>query len=197
MQSEAGALFSANKYPFFIGYLWNIKGNRLWWVAGFVAFLLQFVIFKLDYPFANYMPDSYYYLEAAARNVDVNVWPVGYSKFLRVMSAVTHSDLVVTGLQYGFLQISGMLFVFSLMYWVPVSNTSEGSTSRILIGQSNPALYRKLHFGRCTIYWLQPLLDDGVVVDIIPADVERDGDSWHSLLACFTLRYNAISLSGH
>ena len=70
------------------------------------AFLLQFIIFKFKYPFANYMPDSYSYIEAAYNNTDVNMWPVAYSKFLRLFSVLTHSDKILVGFQYLFLQIS-------------------------------------------------------------------------------------------
>src|SRR6185437_13850853 len=63
---------TSEKYPFLVDYLWNNRPNRAWWLVGLAAFILQFVIFKFRYPFANYMPDSYSYLEAAASNADVN-----------------------------------------------------------------------------------------------------------------------------
>ena len=56
-----------------VDYLWNNKPNRAWWLVGVAAFLIQFIIFKFRYPFANYMPDSYSYLEAAANNADVKI----------------------------------------------------------------------------------------------------------------------------
>ena len=100
---------------FLVDFLWKNKANRAWWIAGFVMFLLQFIVFKFRYPYANYMPDSYSYLEAAAANMDVNMWPVAYSKFLRLVSVFTHSDKVVVGLQYLFLQASSLFFLFSLL----------------------------------------------------------------------------------
>src|SRR6185437_13326509 len=66
------------QYPFLVDYLWKNKPNRAWWMIGIAVFILQFFIFKFRYPFANYMPDSYSYLEAAASNADVNMWPVAY-----------------------------------------------------------------------------------------------------------------------
>src|SRR6185437_3389056 len=109
---------TSEKYPFLVDYLWNNRPNRAWWLVGLAAFILQFVIFKFRYPFANYMPDSYSYLEAAASNADVNMWPVAYSKFLRLISVFTHSDKIVVGLQYLALQCSTLLFAFTLLFWL-------------------------------------------------------------------------------
>src|SRR5258708_13001204 len=64
------------------------------------------------------MPDSYSYLEAAYTNADVNMWPVAYSKFLRQISVFTHSDKIVVGIQYLFMQCSGLLFLFTLLYFL-------------------------------------------------------------------------------
>jgi hypothetical protein len=48
--SKASAAFA---FPFLIGYLWKDRSSRMCWMAALVAFLLQFVIFKFHYPFAN------------------------------------------------------------------------------------------------------------------------------------------------
>jgi hypothetical protein len=102
------------KYPFLVDYLWNNRPNRAWWLVGIAAFLIELIAFKFRYPFANYMPDSYSYLETAANNADVNMWPVAYSKFLRFISVFTHSDKIVVGLQYFFMQCSALLTGLSL-----------------------------------------------------------------------------------
>src|SRR5580658_9499252 len=112
--------------PFLVDYLWKNKVNRGWWVAGLAIFLVQFIVFKFKYPYANYMPDSYSYLEAAAANTDVNMWPVAYSKFLRLISVFTHSDKVVVGLQYLFLQVSSLFFLFSLLYFQKIGKWLKG-----------------------------------------------------------------------
>jgi protoporphyrinogen oxidase len=179
-------------FPFLSDYLWKIRSNRAWWVFGFMAFLVEFIIFKFHYPFANYMPDSYSYLEAAATNADVNMWPVAYSKFLRLISVFTHSDKIVVGLQYFFLQVSSLLFFFSLMYLQP---TGKGVKRVLLLFVLlNPMpLYIANYISADALFiglsllWLTSLL--WIVYRPRP---------WmmviHAvlLLACFTVRYNAI-----
>jgi hypothetical protein len=102
--------------PSFRDFVWRNKWNRALLIFAGVAYLVQFLVFKSLYHFANYMPDSYAYIEAAARNLDVNMWPVAYSKFLRVVSAFTHSDTLLVGLQYFFMQLSGLYFLGSVLY---------------------------------------------------------------------------------
>ena len=89
------------------------KGTLI--IAGILS-LLAFIGFKLMYPHANFMYDSYYYLGAAANNSDVNIWPVGYSKFLRLVSVFTHSDNAVVIIQYLALQIAFGYFFYTLWY---------------------------------------------------------------------------------
>jgi hypothetical protein len=76
--------------------------------------IIQLFLFKLLYPFANYMPSSYSYLETADMNLDINIWPSGYSKFLRFFSAFTHSDLALTTFQYFFLTACSLYFAFTV-----------------------------------------------------------------------------------
>jgi len=178
--------------PFLVGYLWKDKANRGWWIAGFVIFLVQFIIFKFRYPYANYMPDSYSYLEAAAANMDVNMWPVAYSKFLRLISVFTHSDKVVVGLQYLFLQASSLFFLFSLLYFQKVGRWIKGGLLLFVI--LNPVtLYIANYISADALFIGFSLLWLSTLVWIIYRP-----KTWmvvtHALLllACFTLRYNAI-----
>src|SRR5258708_4919792 len=104
------------KESVFTDFLWKNKWNRTFVLFAGSALLMQFFIFKFLYPFANYMPDSYSYLDAAYLNVDVNMWPVAYSKFLRIFSSFTHSDTLLVGFQYFFMQMSGLCFLSSVLY---------------------------------------------------------------------------------
>jgi len=101
----------------FKDFVWKNNLNRRYLIIALIVYLLQFIIFKSNYPYANYMPDSYSYLQAAAVNADVNMWPVGYSKFLRLFSSFSHSDTILTGLQYFFISISSLVFLFTLFYF--------------------------------------------------------------------------------
>jgi hypothetical protein len=180
--------------PFLVDYLWKNKANRAWWIAGFVIFLLQFIIFKLKYPYANYMPDSYSYIEAAANNADVNMWPVAYSKFLRLISVFTHSDKVVVGSQYLFLQVSSLLFLFSLLYF------QKEKVGRWLKG----VLLIFVIFNPVTLFIANYISADALFIGFsllwlsALVWIVYQPKAWmvvtHGLLllACFTLRYNAI-----
>jgi hypothetical protein len=161
-------------------------------MAALVAFLLQFVIFKFHYPFANYTGDSYSYLQIAASNADVGVWPVAYSKFLRFLSVFTHSDLIVIGIQYFFLQISSLLFLFSLLYFYPAGRWARAILLLFFVMDPIP-LYIANYISSDTLFVGMSLLWVTSLLWII-----YQPRSWmivtHAvvLLACFMIRYNAI-----
>jgi len=156
------------------------------------AFVVVFVLFKFFYPFANYLPDSYAYLDAASNNLDVNMWPVAYSKFLRFFSVFTHSDKLLVAFQYFLLQTSSLLFTFSLLFFLKPGRGVRITLLVFLIINPLPlfianyisadALFIALSLFWLTslvwlIYWPRPWLS------VTHAFL---------ILLCFTLRYNAI-----
>jgi protoporphyrinogen oxidase len=178
--------------PSFPDFAWRNKGNRQWLVFAFAAFLGQFILFKFPYPYANYMPDSYSYLEAAYTNADVNMWPVAYSKFLRLLSVFTHSDVLVAGFQYFFLQGSTLLFLFTLLYFLQPGRVVRNILFVLVLFNPVPlyisnyisadALFIALSLCWCSsLLWIlyQPRPWQIIVQAVL-------------LLACFTVRYNAI-----
>ncbi|PSL48364.1 protoporphyrinogen oxidase [Chitinophaga niastensis] len=90
-----------------------------WFVwIGIVGLLVQFIVFKFLYPYASFINgDSYVYLETAYHNFDINTYPVGYSKFLRLFSVITKSDTALIAFQYLLLQTSVLAFVFTIFYF--------------------------------------------------------------------------------
>jgi protoporphyrinogen oxidase len=180
------------KFAFLVDYLWKNKTNRAWWIAGFVVFLAQFILFKFRYPFANYMPDSYSYLEAASNNADVNMWPVAYSKFLRLISVFTHSDKIVVGFQYFFMQVSSLLFIFSLVYFLKPGRGVRTILFLFVLLSPLP-LYIANYIAADSLFIGLSLLWLTTLVWLIYRP-----KIWmllaHAilLLACFTVRYNAI-----
>jgi len=178
--------------PSFTDYIWRNKGNRAYVLFALAAFLIQFILFKIRYPFANYMPDSYSYLEAAYTNADVNMWPVAYSKFLRQISVFTHSDKAVVGIQYFFMQCSGLVFLFTLLYFLRPGRVVKNILYAFFL--FNPvALYVSNYISADALFiglsllWLSSLL--WVIYQPRPWQI------WVQailLLACFTVRYNAI-----
>jgi len=102
----------------FKSWLLENKLNRTFlWIAG-IAILTQFIVFKLLYPFAGFINgDSYVYLQSAYYNMDVNTYPIGYSKFLRLFSIFTKSDLALVAVQYFSIQVSALWFIFTLFFF--------------------------------------------------------------------------------
>lgn len=102
--------------PFsFKDYLLKNRLNRTFlWIAG-IAIIVQFIIFKILYPYAGFINgDSYVYLQSAYFNLDINTYPVGYSKFLRLFSIFTKSDTALVAFQYLAIQFSGLCLSFTL-----------------------------------------------------------------------------------
>lgn len=101
----------------FIRFIWQEKRHRRFVRFMIVGTIIQFVIFKLLYPFADFFSDSYSYIYAASANLDVSIWPIGYSKFLRWFHFITYSDTALITFQYFFLELSCLYFFFSILYF--------------------------------------------------------------------------------
>lgn len=98
-------------------WLWQDHENRrLLWFS-FLIMIISFGWLKYLYPYPNFMPpDSYSYLEAATKNDFINMWPIGYSKFLRLVSVFTRSHLILVILQYLILMLSVLYFLITIRY---------------------------------------------------------------------------------
>jgi hypothetical protein len=178
--------------PSFINFAIGSKKSRL--VLGVIIAILfaQFALFKLMYPYANFMTDSYSYIGAAYFNMDINIWPIGYSKFLRVFSTFFHSDTALVLFQYFFLELSILYFLGTLFYLL-----RPGKVIRIvliLIMVLNPLF---LHMGNyvssdaiftgLSLIWIIQLIR--MLTDPKPYQ------TWLQpllLLLLFTIRYNAL-----
>jgi len=96
--------------------------NRRILLFSLVIIVVMFGLFKLLYPYPNFMPpDSQSYIEAAYNNDLINIWAIGYSKFLRLFSCLTKSDFILVLFQYLLLQSSVLYFLFSLAYLISIS----------------------------------------------------------------------------
>lgn len=97
---------------------WILKDrlNRIYCLFAGVVTILAFIWLKSRYPYPNFLPDSYSYLEAAFRNRGISMWPIGYSAFLRFFSSITRSDTALVFVQYALLQVAILYFVFSIRY---------------------------------------------------------------------------------
>ncbi|QHS61041.1 NAD(P)/FAD-dependent oxidoreductase [Chitinophaga agri] len=99
-------------------YLWDMPWNKLLIFFAGLGIIAQFLIFKYFYPSAGFIDgDSYVYLESAYGNFNINTYPIGYSKFLRLFSTFTKSDTALVALQYLLLQSGALALVFTLGYF--------------------------------------------------------------------------------
>lgn len=100
----------------FKNWVWNNLNNRILVFLSLLAVIIQYLIFVRLYPHPNFLPDSYSYIEGALNNVKINLWPVGYSKFLRLVSVFNYTDKALFFVQYVLLQSSIIFFVFTVSY---------------------------------------------------------------------------------
>jgi len=102
----------------------SLHRHLYWFITG--AVIIQFAVFKYFYPFASYIHgDSFYYIEGAAKNLDINLYLIGYSKFLRLFSVFSNSDLTLTLFQYLLIHSSGLFLLFSLFHFYKPHKTSQ------------------------------------------------------------------------
>src|SRR5688572_15015055 len=84
----------------FFHFLFKNAGNKRYLLIALAGILIQFVLFKLCYPFADYFNDSYTYINAAAHHHTISVRPIGYSRFLEGIHWLNTSDTAAIFIQY-------------------------------------------------------------------------------------------------
>jgi hypothetical protein len=80
--------------------------------------IIHFVLIKLLYPYANSAVDTWFYIRGADQDINVDLRPIGYSLFLRLVHFLTHDDLAVVALQYMLLEGAVLYFYFTLLYFL-------------------------------------------------------------------------------
>jgi hypothetical protein len=163
----------------------------LWLAMG--AIIVQFGIFKYLYPFASYIHgDSFSYIKAAYQNLDINTYPIGYSRFLRLFSVFTKSDTALVAFQYLFLQTSMLFLLFTTFYFY-----KPGRITQFL-------LLAFMVFNPLFLHLANLISSDGLFVALsltwfalLLWIVHRPSTKniiWHTmlLLLAFVVRYNAI-----
>ncbi|MDR3712405.1 MAG: hypothetical protein P4L51_06290 [Puia sp.] len=109
----------------FLQFIWTEKANRLYLIIALVGSIVQFSIFKLFYPFADFFSDSYSYIYAAYAHLDVSIWPIGYSKFLAAFHALTYSDTALVAFQYFFLELTALYLFLTILYFYRPSRPTK------------------------------------------------------------------------
>lgn len=174
-------------------YIFRTPAHRWFVWSGALGILLQLIVFKFLYPFASFINgDSYAYLETAYRNLDINTYPIGYSRFLRLFSVFTKSDTAVVAFQYLLLQASVMAFIFTLFHFY-----KPGRVAKVLIFGFmlfNPAfLYLSNYISSDALFLALSLIWFTQLLWIIHRPTRRLV-IWNAviLFLAFTIRYNAL-----
>jgi hypothetical protein len=135
-------------------FLWTFvvkaKPNRIYLISAILACAVQFMIFKLLYPFPDFISDSHSYIATNLFHMKVNLWPIGYSKFLLATHFISHSDTFLVAVQYLLLMSSLLYFFYSILFlYCPGSNAAF-------------ALYLFLFFNPIFLYLSNCVLSDAL-----------------------------------
>jgi hypothetical protein len=177
----------------FTQFLFQNRRNRIFLYLAAAGIIIQFVVFKYLYPFANYIHgDSFSYLIAADQNLTINTYPIGYSKFLRLVSVFAKPDLVLVSLQYLMIQCSTLFLLFTLFYFYKAGKATQSILLCFMV--FNPLF---LHLGNMvssdglflalSMTWFALLLwivhkPSNIIICWLTL----------ALFAAFTVRYNAL-----
>lgn len=157
------------------------------------AWVFQLCLFKYYYPFASFINgDSFAYVSTAFYNADIAIYPVGYSKFLRIFNVFTSSDTALVVFQYVFIQASSLLFLFSVFYFhytnkiIKIILLSTVNLNPVMLFLANYVSSDSIFLG-LSICWISTLLW------ILHCPAWRV--IWiHAIVVglAFTMRYNAL-----
>jgi len=83
-----------------------------------IVAMLCWAIFKYFYPFASFIHgDSFAYMNSAYHNLPIYTYPIGYSRFLRLFSVFSNSDLLFTSVQYVLLQGAMVSLLYTVFFF--------------------------------------------------------------------------------
>ncbi|OQP59689.1 hypothetical protein A3860_36585 [Niastella vici] len=184
---------SPNNEQTFINFLFYNRRNRIVLCLAAIAVVIQFIVFKYQFPFANFLyDDSFQYLEDATSNPVISIHPVGYARFLRLISIFTYSDTILAATQYLLLQASGLFLLFTLFYFHKLGKWLQYSLIIFIV--INPLFLqlanlvsRDAFFASLSMSWLALML-------WIIHKPSTKNIIWHTLVVfiAFTVRYQAI-----
>lgn len=102
----------------FRDFVFHQKFNRQLLIVTSALVVLAFCIFKYIYPYAGFINgDSYQYIASAFYNLRVDIYPIGYPKFIRLFSVFSYNDTCLIAFQYLLFEISTITFLYSLFYF--------------------------------------------------------------------------------
>ncbi len=175
----------------FVNFICRVSETRMLFLTGLIASVILFCVFKLFYPYPDFFGDSYSYIYAASERLDINIWPIGYSKFLSCFHAITWSDTALVAFQYFTMQLTIMYLYFTLLYFYHIKGWYRNALFIFLL--INPLTFYLCNtinsdalFGTFSLLWITELLwsiHRPRLLRIITHSV--------LLFLCFTIRNNA------
>lgn len=125
----------------FGAFIFADRRNRLLLAIAFTTAAIKMVVFKHFFPYLDFTSDTGSYMQTALQNLDHNIWPIGYSKFLWLFHQVSHSETALAVLQLTLLETSAFFFYFSIVYiFHPDSYFRYGFYAFLLINPLFPFL---------------------------------------------------------
>src|SRR5690349_14171172 len=95
-------------------WIFSDRENKTILYCSCLTIIIQFIWFKFNLVYPNFVDESYIYLEAATNNDFINKLPTGYSKYLQLTGLLGHSHLFTVVLQYLFLEVAILFFFFTI-----------------------------------------------------------------------------------
>ncbi len=147
----------------FLSFVWKEKVNRRYLWITLVGSIIQFIILKLLFPFPDFISDSYNYIQSAIFHLNVNLWPIGYAKFLWLVHKIHYSDTFLLATQYAILQSALLYFFYTIACLLRPSRVSLNILfffllfNPLFLYMSNCVLSDAL-FNAITIVWLAQLM---------------------------------------
>src|SRR5580692_6064936 len=143
--------------------LFGKGGNRAYLYIALIGIPAWIVLFKACYPFADYMTDSYTYIDVAVNHTPISYRPVGYSRLLYWLHALNTSDTFLFCFQYVLLQTAGLFFFFSIRYFFPLNRIFSGILFAFLVFNPVSLILSNLVmsdavFTALSLIWLAQLL---------------------------------------
>jgi len=96
---------------------YTLQENKAYCIIIIGLALFQWILFKFLYPFPDFFSDSYSYIAAADLNLKVNIWPIGYSRFLAMFRSITSSASILVTFQYIVWIVSALYFYLTITYF--------------------------------------------------------------------------------
>jgi len=137
---------SKNRQSHLLQFVLSEKANKRFLLIAILGGIIQFSIFKLLYPFPDFISDSYSYISTNLYDMKVNLWPIGYSKFILYIHFITSSHVFLVWIQYLILEVALLYFFFSVLYLFSLSKTNR--TILFIFLFFNPAF---LYLSNCVL----------------------------------------------